>query len=245
MPAPCMLCAWHTGPCDMLEPDTHRPLPAPHSPWPGLSGRPGCSSAAATNHACVWEQDSYSCTHPAPPQSAGCTVQWLTGWGLGRYAALLACIQQMDMDELVMAIRRRSQGFTRGTSSYRGVTQHKSGGDSGIFPSLPRPTPHPGMCAHSTEGCHCGLLRALSCAVQPRVQHCSASCAVALWQAWHLCTAHKLSAQMVTPPSLPGMALPAVVIPLPYRAHSACSCCIGHAQEPSICQLNTSMLPGS
>ena len=45
-----------------------------------------------------------------------------------RYAALLACIQQMDMDELIMAIRRRSQGFTRGSSSYRGVTQHKSGG---------------------------------------------------------------------------------------------------------------------
>ena len=39
------------------------------------------------------------------------------------------------MDELVMAIRRRSQGFTRGTSSYRGVTQHKSGGEAGI-PSL-------------------------------------------------------------------------------------------------------------
>ena len=44
-----------------------------------------------------------------------------------RYAALLSCIQSMDMDELVMAIRRRSQGFTRGSSAYRGVTQHKSG----------------------------------------------------------------------------------------------------------------------
>lgn len=44
-----------------------------------------------------------------------------------RYAALLGCIQNMGMDELVMAIRRRSQGFTRGSSSYRGVTQHKSG----------------------------------------------------------------------------------------------------------------------
>ena len=35
-----------------------------------------------------------------------------------------------------MAIRRRSQGFTRGTSSYRGVTQHKSGGEAGIPPLL-------------------------------------------------------------------------------------------------------------
>jgi hypothetical protein len=31
------------------------------------------------------------------------------------------------MNELVMAIRRQSQGFTRGSSAFRGVTQHKTG----------------------------------------------------------------------------------------------------------------------
>ena len=31
------------------------------------------------------------------------------------------------MSELVMAIRRQSQGFTRGSSAFRGVTQHKTG----------------------------------------------------------------------------------------------------------------------
>ena len=31
----------------------------------------------------------------------------------------------MPLPELVMAIRRQSQGFTRGSSSFRGVTQHK------------------------------------------------------------------------------------------------------------------------
>ena len=35
-----------------------------------------------------------------------------------------------------MAIRRTSPGFTRGSSSFRGVTQHKSGA------SLPTPAPH-------------------------------------------------------------------------------------------------------
>ena len=65
-----------------------------------------------------------------------------------RYAALLACIQQMDMDELVMAIRRRSQGFTRGTSSYRGVTQHKSGGEAGTLLSL-----NPSPCCVLVKSC--------------------------------------------------------------------------------------------
>jgi hypothetical protein len=32
----------------------------------------------------------------------------------------------MTMEELVMAVRRQSQGFSRGTSSYRGVTKHPS-----------------------------------------------------------------------------------------------------------------------
>lgn len=33
----------------------------------------------------------------------------------------------MSLDELVMAVRRQSQGFARGTSTYRGVTHHPNG----------------------------------------------------------------------------------------------------------------------
>lgn len=31
------------------------------------------------------------------------------------------------MQELIMAVRRQSQGFSRGSSTYRGVTAHPSG----------------------------------------------------------------------------------------------------------------------
>ena len=44
-----------------------------------------------------------------------------------RYTALLDRLDTVPMAELVMAIRRTSPGFTRGSSSFRGVTQHKSG----------------------------------------------------------------------------------------------------------------------
>lgn len=43
-----------------------------------------------------------------------------------RYTALLDRLDSVPMNELVMAIRRTSPGFTRGSSSFRGVTQHKS-----------------------------------------------------------------------------------------------------------------------
>jgi hypothetical protein len=43
-----------------------------------------------------------------------------------RYADLLACIDRMAVEELVMAVRRQSQGFSRGTSAFRGVTRHPS-----------------------------------------------------------------------------------------------------------------------
>eukprot|EP00798_Chlamydomonas_sp_ICE-L_P008772 gene8772-33639_t len=33
----------------------------------------------------------------------------------------------ISLDELIMAVRRQSQGFSRGSSSYRGVTAHPSG----------------------------------------------------------------------------------------------------------------------
>lgn len=46
---------------------------------------------------------------------------------LSKYTDLLGCIDRMTMEELVMAVRRQSQGFSRGTSTYRGVTHHPSG----------------------------------------------------------------------------------------------------------------------
>jgi len=36
-------------------------------------------------------------------------------------------MHSISMEELIMAVRRQSQGFSRGTSSYRGVTHHPSG----------------------------------------------------------------------------------------------------------------------
>ena len=49
-----------------------------------------------------------------------------TNFDLSKYEDLLDCIDRMTLDELIMAIRRQSQGFSRGTSSYRGVTKHPS-----------------------------------------------------------------------------------------------------------------------
>jgi hypothetical protein len=46
---------------------------------------------------------------------------------LSKYSDLLGCLHNMTMEELVMAVRRQSQGFSRGTSTYRGVTHHPSG----------------------------------------------------------------------------------------------------------------------
>jgi hypothetical protein len=45
----------------------------------------------------------------------------------GRYADLTECMDSISLEELIMAVRRQSQGFSRGTSSYRGVTHHPSG----------------------------------------------------------------------------------------------------------------------
>lgn len=50
-----------------------------------------------------------------------------TNFDLTKYTDLLGCIDRMTMEELVMAVRRQSQGFSRGTSSFRGVTHHPSG----------------------------------------------------------------------------------------------------------------------
>lgn len=42
-----------------------------------------------------------------------------TNFGLERYAALLPCMDTISLEELIMAVRRQSQGFSRGSSSYR------------------------------------------------------------------------------------------------------------------------------
>lgn len=50
-----------------------------------------------------------------------------TNFSLEKYRELLDCIDRMTLDELIMAVRRQSQGFSRGTSMYRGVTKHPTG----------------------------------------------------------------------------------------------------------------------
>ena len=59
------------------------------------------------------------------------------------YTALLPCLNAVPLPELVMAIRRQSQGFTRGSTSYRGVTLHRAdggGGGGGGGDGAPAPT---------------------------------------------------------------------------------------------------------
>ena len=46
---------------------------------------------------------------------------------LRRYADLTECMGAISLEELIMAVRRQSQGFSRGTSAFRGVTHHPSG----------------------------------------------------------------------------------------------------------------------
>ena len=57
-----------------------------------------------------------------------------------RYSDLTECMDSISLEELIMAVRRQSQGFSRGTSAYRGVTHHPSG-QSSLTPSPA--TPHP------------------------------------------------------------------------------------------------------
>ena len=44
-----------------------------------------------------------------------------------KYTELSAYMASVSLEELVMAIRRQSQGFARGSSGFRGVTQHPNG----------------------------------------------------------------------------------------------------------------------
>ncbi|KAF6252456.1 AP2-domain-containing protein, partial [Scenedesmus sp. NREL 46B-D3] len=50
-----------------------------------------------------------------------------TNFPCGRYSDLLGSLSSMTLEELIMAVRRQSQGFSRGSSNYRGVTAHPSG----------------------------------------------------------------------------------------------------------------------
>lgn len=36
-------------------------------------------------------------------------------------------MDSISLDELIMTVRRQSQGFSRGSSAYRGVTRHPTG----------------------------------------------------------------------------------------------------------------------
>jgi hypothetical protein len=44
-----------------------------------------------------------------------------------RYRELLDCIECISVEDIVRAVRRMSQGFSRGSSTYRGVTMHPTG----------------------------------------------------------------------------------------------------------------------
>eukprot|EP00775_Hariotina_reticulata_P005945 gene5945-6184_t len=51
----------------------------------------------------------------------------LTNFPPERYSDLLSSLHGITLEELIMAVRRQSQGFSRGSSNYRGVTAHPSG----------------------------------------------------------------------------------------------------------------------
>ena len=50
-----------------------------------------------------------------------------TNFDISKYTDLRTVMDSITMDELVMIVRRQSQGFSRGTSVFRGVTHHPSG----------------------------------------------------------------------------------------------------------------------
>jgi len=50
-----------------------------------------------------------------------------TNFPLEKYRELMRFMDAISLEELVMAVRRQSQGFARGSSGYRGVTHHPNG----------------------------------------------------------------------------------------------------------------------
>jgi len=50
-----------------------------------------------------------------------------TNFPLEKYRELMRFMDTISLEELVMAVRRQSQGFARGSSGFRGVTHHPNG----------------------------------------------------------------------------------------------------------------------
>ncbi|EFJ45630.1 pathogenesis-related genes transcriptional activator [Volvox carteri f. nagariensis] len=50
-----------------------------------------------------------------------------TNFPISQYQGLLPSLKDIELEDLIMAVRRQSQGFSRGSSTYRGVTAHLSG----------------------------------------------------------------------------------------------------------------------
>ncbi|KAK9863786.1 hypothetical protein WJX84_011368 [Apatococcus fuscideae] len=46
---------------------------------------------------------------------------------MDRYKDLMELVHSISLEELIMAVRRQSQGFSRGSSAFRGVTYHPTG----------------------------------------------------------------------------------------------------------------------
>ena len=55
----------------------------------------------------------------------------LIGSRMCRYADIRDYFSSLSLDELAMTLRRQSQGFSRGSSSFRGVTYHPTGDSQG------------------------------------------------------------------------------------------------------------------
>ncbi|KAK3274119.1 hypothetical protein CYMTET_17684 [Cymbomonas tetramitiformis] len=50
-----------------------------------------------------------------------------TNFPISKYVDLMSFMESVSLQELVMAVRRQSQGFARGSSGFRGVTHHPNG----------------------------------------------------------------------------------------------------------------------
>ena len=50
-----------------------------------------------------------------------------TNFPIDEYAGIIPYLESVTRDELVLLLRRRSKGFSRGSSKYIGVTKHKCG----------------------------------------------------------------------------------------------------------------------
>jgi hypothetical protein len=71
-----------------------------------------------------YEEEAYAAEayDVAALKCKGKTVK--TNFPIEKYSELLGYMDNISLEELVMAVRRQSQGFARGSSRYRGVTRH-------------------------------------------------------------------------------------------------------------------------